>query len=101
VVANADDASVTAENIEAALGYIPVTPDELEETNEKATAAQAAAEGGTAAQWWLRSPRTGTSQYVWIIGITGGMTYNSQTVTIGYRPAFILPSDFDVTNYLA
>lgn len=58
-------------------------------------------EGGTAAQWWLRSPRTGTSQYVWLIGITGSMTYNSQTVTIGYRPAFILPSDFDVTNYLS
>lgn len=57
--------------------------------------------GGTAAQWWLRSPRTGTSYYVWLIGITGGMAYNSRTVMIGYRPAFILPSDFDVTNYLA
>lgn len=57
--------------------------------------------GGSAATWWLRSPYTRTSyQYAWVITDLGVGQYNGRYVSSAYgiRPAFILPSDFKVTD---
>lgn len=56
---------------------------------------------GMAYPWWLRSPSTSGSAHIWYVSndnSSGRSAYNS---TFGIRPAFIMPSDFDVTNYLA
>jgi hypothetical protein len=57
--------------------------------------------GSTAYKWWLRSPYTGNSFYTWRVSTTGTAGTDRPNVENGIRPAFILPSDFDVTNYLA
>lgn len=49
--------------------------------------------GGSAADWWLRSPRTNYNNFVWVVksdGSSDGWHYLS---TCGVRPALILPSD--------
>lgn len=54
--------------------------------------------GSVAAGWWLRSPRTGSSSYVWRVksdGSSGLWGYNG---TCGVRPAFVLPSELVVSD---
>ncbi len=51
-------------------------------------------------KWWLRSPYTGNNFYTWNVSTTGTAGVERPNTSIGIRPAFILPSDFDVTNYL-
>lgn len=54
--------------------------------------------GSSAAEWWLRSPSTYNSYYVWFV-MSGGSYddwgYNS---TYGVRPAFVLPSSLVVSD---
>ena len=54
--------------------------------------------GSSAAIWWLRSPGTGGSGGVWLVGTDGSISnywcYNSY----GVRPAFILPSTLVVSD---
>ena len=54
---------------------------------------------GTATRWWLRSPITTYTDMVALIMATGrlAITYNA-AVLAGTRPAFIMPSDFRVTD---
>lgn len=54
--------------------------------------------GSSAAIWWLRSPYTNGSYYVWYVGADGsnygGWCYDSY----GVRPAFVLPSELVVSD---
>lgn len=54
--------------------------------------------GSSAAEWWLRSPRTGSSNSVWTVGSggSGGSWYYGNTC--GVRPAFVLPSTLVVSD---
>lgn len=54
--------------------------------------------GSSAAVWWLRSPRTSDSNYVWNVlsdGSSGGWDCG---VAYGVRPAFVLPSELVVSD---
>lgn len=73
----------------------------LDYFNGASNADRIAYRDGNAIGWWLRSPSThGNTNFVRVTntGSAGTLMYTSAT---GVRPAFILPSDFDVTNYLA
>lgn len=52
---------------------------------------------GSAADWWLRSPYTGSTGYVWIVH-TSGSYYGSASDSYGIRPALILPSTLLVSD---
>ena len=47
---------------------------------------------GSAARWWLRSPRTGYADGVWLVYTDGGCGNYSVSNSRGIRPALILPS---------
>ena len=49
--------------------------------------------GSSAASWWLRSPYTLTSNYVWYVRPDGSRYYSSSGISYGVRPALILPKD--------
>lgn len=54
--------------------------------------------GSSAAIWWLRSPYTGGSNYVWGVD-TDGSNYNVWcNYSYGVRPAFVLPSELVVSD---
>lgn len=53
---------------------------------------------GSAARWWLRSPSTFNTAYVWFVSAGGGGDNYTATNSYGIRPAFILPSDFILTD---
>lgn len=54
--------------------------------------------GSSAAEWWLRSPRAGSSNYVWNVGSDGSGDYWNYSSTYGVRPAFVLPSTLVVSD---
>lgn len=47
---------------------------------------------GSAAYWWLRSPYTLNTNYVWLVNSSGGYYYNYASVSYGIRPALVLSS---------
>ena len=49
---------------------------------------------GSATFWWLRSPSTSDTNYVWFIYPTGGYGYDPASSSYGIRPALILPSTY-------
>ena len=54
--------------------------------------------GSSAAEWWLRSPYTSSSDYVWHVksdGSGGDWSYHGAD---GVRPAFVLPSTLVVSD---
>lgn len=51
---------------------------------------------GSAAFWWLRSPSTVNTSYVWRVSPSGACDYNSASLSYGIRPALILPSTFAI-----
>lgn len=53
---------------------------------------------GTATRWWLRSPSTNDSSYVWNVNISGKYYRNTYTDSLGVRPALVLPSDATVDD---
>lgn len=53
---------------------------------------------GRADEWWTRNPDTNDSSYVMLIGTSGGSDSYLATYTRSIRPAFILPSDFLLTD---
>ena len=53
---------------------------------------------GSAADWWLRSPRTDGAGDVWLVGVNGSYYSDSASNSYGIRPAFILPSDTLVSD---
>lgn len=54
--------------------------------------------GSSAAEWWLRSPGTNGSHYVWSVESDGSYDYWSYDDTYGVRPAFVLPSELVVSD---
>lgn len=52
---------------------------------------------GSAASWWLRSPYTFNSDYVWFVNSNGCGSYNA-SYSNGIRPALILPSTLLVSD---
>ena len=54
--------------------------------------------GSSAAEWWLRSPRTHYSYYVWTVKSDGSDDYWYYSLTYGVRPAFVLPSTLVVSD---
>ena len=54
--------------------------------------------GSSAAEWWLRSPRTNYSNYVWLVRSDGSNDYWNYNDTCGVRPAFVLPSELVVSD---
>ncbi len=56
---------------------------------------------GTAEEWWLRSPNIKMTTNSWYIRVGGTLTGQGCSVSYGVRPAFVLPSNFDITNYLS
>lgn len=57
---------------------------------------------GTAASWWLRSPYTSRTDYVWLVHSGGDYDYGGASYPGGVRPALVLPSNalFDKTTML-
>ena len=54
--------------------------------------------GSSAAGWWLRSPSTGDSYYVWRVLSAGSYDFWGYSNTCGVRPAFVLPSTLVVSD---
>lgn len=54
--------------------------------------------GSSAAIWWLRSPRTGNSNYVWYVNAGGSSGSGWYYYSYGVRPAFVLPSTLVVSD---
>lgn len=54
--------------------------------------------GSSAAEWWLRSPSTNGSYYVWCVESGGSDGYWYCGNTCGVRPAFVLPSTLVVSD---
>ena len=54
--------------------------------------------GSSAAGWWLRSPNTYASNYVWRVKSDGSGDYWNYGSTYGVRPAFVLPSELVVSD---
>lgn len=54
--------------------------------------------GSSAAVWWLRSPSTYLTYYVWYVNSDGSYYYWSYSNSYGVRPAFILPSTLVVSD---
>ena len=53
---------------------------------------------GSAAGWWLRSPYTGRTNYVWYVRSDGDCHYGSASNSFGIRPALVLPSTLLVSD---
>ena len=54
--------------------------------------------GSSAAEWWLRSPNTDDSHYVWDVKSGGSYDVWYCNNTYGVRPAFVLPSTLVVSD---
>lgn len=54
--------------------------------------------GSSAVGWWLRSPYTGNSFYVWDVNTDGSNSNNWCSNSYGVRPAFVLPSSLVVSD---
>lgn len=54
--------------------------------------------GSSAAVWWLRSPRTNSSNGVWSVKSDGSNDFWNYVSTYGVRPAFVLPSELVVSD---
>ena len=54
--------------------------------------------GSSAAEWWLRSPNTYYSYYVWHVKSDGSSDYWDDYNAYGVRPAFVLPSTLVVSD---
>ena len=53
---------------------------------------------GSAARWWLRSPHTNNTYYVWLVNSSGVYSYNDASNSYGIRPALVLPSTLLVSD---
>ena len=53
---------------------------------------------GSAAFWWLRSPYSGSTDYVWLVGFNGSYGSYHASYSFGIRPALVLPSTLLVSD---
>lgn len=56
---------------------------------------------GFVTDWWTRSPNTSNAKNVWSVSTKGEPYSDLYNYSNGVRPAFVLPSNFDITNYLS
>lgn len=54
--------------------------------------------GSSAAIWWLRSPYTDSTLYVWYVNTDGSGNGGWYSYSYGVRPAFVLPSTLVVSD---
>ena len=54
--------------------------------------------GGSATYWWLRSPLTHNTNYVWSVNTNGDWNYNYYDYSYGVRPALVLDSSLSVSD---
>lgn len=66
----------------------------LDGTGSSANSKRVAKLNGSAAFWWLRSPDTNLTSYVWDVLSNGDCNDWRANDSCGVRPALILPSDF-------
>lgn len=84
-------------------GYFPVDGAKLayfeSGTGTSANNKRIAYLNGSAASWWLRSPYTSSTNYVWNVS-SSGFYYNSRNASNshGIRPALVLPSTLLVSD---
>ena len=53
---------------------------------------------GSAANWWLRSPDTSGTRFVWRVSSDGDGYYGNAYEPLGVRPTLILPQDMEVDS---
>lgn len=53
---------------------------------------------GSATYWWLRSPHTRSTDYVWLVSSNGNCNVNYASGSHGIRPALVLPSTLLVSD---
>ena len=53
---------------------------------------------GSATGWWLRSPYTNSTNYVWLVRTNGGYVNGNASNSYGIRPALVLPSTLLVSD---
>ena len=53
---------------------------------------------GSATSWWLRSPSTHGTYYVWLVYSSGDFNYWDASNSCGVRPALVLPSSLLVSD---
>lgn len=70
----------------------------LDGTGSSANSKRVAKLNGSAAFWWLRSPRTNYSISVWSVSSSGGYDNWVASSSYGVRPALILPSSLLVSD---
>ena len=82
--------------------YLPVNGTKLSYfesgTSTSANKKRIAKRNGSAAPWWLRSPATDSTSYVWIVLSSGAHSSSESSESYGVRPVIILPSDMLVTD---
>ena len=66
----------------------------LDGTGSSANQKRVATLNGSATRWWLRSPYTPNTNYVWLVLPSGNSDRWRADYYYGFRPAFVLPSDF-------
>ena len=67
----------------------------LDGTGSSANQKRVATLNGGATSWWLRSPRTSSTDCVWFVYSDGKYDYAGYvSISYGVRPALVLPSDF-------
>lgn len=70
----------------------------LDGTGSSANQKRVATLNGSAADWWLRSPRTSVEVYVWYCYSVGDCNDWNAGYSYGVRPALILPSSLLVSD---
>lgn len=68
----------------------------LDGTGSSANQKRVATLNGSATGWWLRSPDTRITYYVWVVLSNGGYSDWYANNSCGVRPALVLPSDFRI-----
>lgn len=70
----------------------------LDGTGSSATQKRVATLNGSATFWWLRSPRTVSTYYVWLVYSSGNYNVWYANGSYGVRPALVLPSTLLVSD---
>ena len=70
----------------------------LDGTGSSANQKRVATLNGSATYWWLRSPYTNRTNFVWLVNSGGDYDYWHASNSYGVRPALILPSSLLVSD---
>lgn len=76
-----------------ALTTFPKDGSTLEYFNTGGSSKRIAYLNGSASPWWLRSPHTDYTEFVWAILYNGSYDYLRVSGSYGIRPAFVIPAD--------